>query len=99
MTSEHRFDVHNANHVIEGDIIQQYGPGSVGKQVHTGPGDNVVNKTGPTGPVPPQTVIVHGGDYVASTRPPANSAMSVTTTGGDPMTHQIPGRRIASRQG
>jgi len=65
MTSDHQFNVHNANHVANGDIIQQYGPGSVGKQVHTGPGDNVVSKTGPAGPVPPQTVIVHGGDYVA----------------------------------
>jgi hypothetical protein len=65
MTSDHWFDVHNANHVIDGDIIQQYGPGSVGKQVHTGTGDNVVSKTGPAGPVSPQTVVVHGGDYVA----------------------------------
>lgn len=55
----------NLNHVASGDIIQQYGPGSVGKQVHTGSGDNVVSKTGPAEPVPPQTVTVHGGDYVA----------------------------------
>lgn len=62
MTSDEQFRVHNVNQVSDGDIIQQYGAGSVGKQVHTGAGDNVLRKVGP---VPPQTVVVHDGDFVA----------------------------------
>ncbi|SDP66482.1 hypothetical protein [Lentzea jiangxiensis] len=60
-----RFHVENTNHVGEGDVIQQYGAGSVGKQVHTGPGDNVVSKTSPAGPEALRTVTVQDGDYVS----------------------------------
>ncbi|QUQ69376.1 hypothetical protein [Kutzneria sp. CA-103260] len=65
MSTDDRFHVHNTNHVGEGDIIQQYGSGNVGKQVHTGPGDNVVSKAGPNGPEAPRTVTIQNGDYVA----------------------------------
>lgn len=62
MNSDSRFEIHNDNQVHDGDIIQQYGPGSIGKQVHTGSGDNVQSKTGPATSAP---VVVQGGDYVA----------------------------------
>lgn len=62
MTSNEQFGVHNMNEVTGGDVIQQYGAGSVGKQVHTGAGDNVLHKTGPAAPQP---VVVNDGDYVA----------------------------------
>jgi len=64
MSSDERFHVHNTNEVHGGDVIQQYGAGSVGKQVHTGAGDNVLHKTGRPGPVS-SPVVVQDGDYVA----------------------------------
>ena len=65
MSTNDRWHIHNTNQADEGDIIQQYGSGSVGKQVHTGPGDNVASKTGPTGQEAPRTVTVQDGDYVS----------------------------------
>ncbi|MEC3982391.1 hypothetical protein [Amycolatopsis sp. H20-H5] len=62
MTSDEQFRVENTNHVRDGDVIQQFGAGSIGKQVHTGAGDNVLHKNGP---VSPETVVVQDGDYVA----------------------------------
>lgn len=69
MSTDDRFHVRNTNHVGEGDIIQQYGAGNVGKQVHTGPGDNVVSKTGPAGQEAPRSVTVNDGDYVSHDKP------------------------------
>ncbi len=60
-----RFEVHGTNHVHDGDVIQQHGSGNIGKQVHTGPGDNVASKTGSDGSEAPRTVTVQGGDYVS----------------------------------
>ncbi|WP_336206233.1 DUF6232 family protein [Nonomuraea sp. LPB2021202275-12-8] len=34
--------VFNVAHAVQGDLIQQYGAGSIGKQHHSGFGDNVV---------------------------------------------------------
>ncbi|MDX3193582.1 hypothetical protein PV458_34715 [Streptomyces sp. MN03-5084-2B] len=51
MNSDDRFEIHNHNQVQDGDIIQQFAPGSIGKQVSAGLGDN-------------PSVAVHGGDYV-----------------------------------
>ncbi len=67
MPSGNPSDVHNINNVVGGDVIQQYGSGNVGKQVHTGSGDNVAGHKNPFGsgfPMP-ATVIVNDGDYVA----------------------------------
>jgi hypothetical protein len=36
--------VFNVEHAVGGDLIQQYGAGSVGKQQHSGSGDNVVGR-------------------------------------------------------
>lgn len=41
MANDDQFDVHSVNQFVGGDVIQQYGSGNVGKQVHTGSGDNV----------------------------------------------------------
>jgi hypothetical protein len=67
VTSEDRFEVHNVNHAVSGDIIQQYGSANIGKQVHNGSGDNVAGSKSSSGQgyPPPQSVIIRDGDYVA----------------------------------
>ncbi|SES39241.1 hypothetical protein [Actinokineospora terrae] len=64
MSGEDRYVIHNLGNSVGGDIIQQYGSGNIGKQVTTGSGDAVLDKTHQAAPEHQQTVVVHGGDYV-----------------------------------
>ena len=36
--------IYNVEHAVQGDLIQQYGAGSVGKQQHSGSGNNTVGR-------------------------------------------------------
>lgn len=69
MSTSDSFHVDNMNQVGEGDVIQQYGSGNIGKQVHTGPGDNVMHKPGAAGQEAPRLVTVQDGDYVSRDKP------------------------------
>lgn len=63
MAANPHHHVTSVNH-INGDAITQHGSGNIGKQVHTGPGDNVLDKNITTEAENPRTVTVHNGDYI-----------------------------------